>query len=55
RLQATGAVPPRFAWEHSDRLTGWTPFATNALGNPGAITAPSPETDARFYRIRPLP
>lgn len=55
RLQATGAVPARFAWEHSDRLTGWTPFATNALGNPGAITAPSPETDARFYRIRPLP
>lgn len=55
RLQVTGAVPARFAWEHSDRLTGWTPFATNALGNPGAITAPNPETDARFYRIRPLP
>lgn len=54
-LRATGAVPARFAWEHSDQLGGWVPFATNALGNPGWIAPPGSEAETRFFRIRSLP
>ena len=34
-LRVTGATPAQFAVERTTDLKNWTPFATDAIGNPG--------------------
>lgn len=54
-IRVTGGTSPRFAVERSPDLLNWSPFATNALGNPGQkFRDPAPPDEGAFYRVRAL-